>query len=880
MKRRFLPFVASACISGLAAGAQCPEWSQRFALRGVQGIQDFISFDDGSGPSLIIAGGFPPDTEGGALHIAEWDGERFSPLGGDLNNIARCLAVFGGPSGPELFAGGFFTQAGGLPANRVARWDGRQWSAVGEGMDNSVLDLVVFDDGSGPALYAGGSFTQAGGASAPLVAKWDGVLWSKLGSGPGSIGSTVHALAVFDDGTGPALYAGGDFTSSTGSADRVAKWNGVSWEPLGSGVDALVLTLLPHESPAGPVLVAGGFFQNAGGSPARSVAAWNGSSWSALGNGLDQYTSELATLQEGSQQRLYASIGAYNGLFRLEGATWERVAQGIEGLIYALQALDLGDGQKLYIGGSLLRLEPLATHGPATWDGQHLEVLVPGQGLARDVEALTVLESGDGSSVLVAGGRFSASGAEELQHVASFDGTAWSRMGNGLPGTVRSLTTFEDGTGDVLYAGGTFDMGGAEQVGRIARWDGSDWHLLGTELEGGSANGVRALATFDDGTGPALFAGGGFRQSDGVVLERVAKWNGASWSSLDQGVSGKVNALEVFDAGTGPALFVAGAFQSASGISAGRIAKWDGASWSALGSGLNGVAWALAVFDDASGGGPALFVGGEFDQAGGRPANRIARWDGSDWSSLGLGLDGAVFALQPFRRSGGFPVLAVGGAFAHAGGVPASGLAAWNGSEWAAFGSGAGGPVNALASFHDSTSSLPSLYLGGRFEEAGGLSSLNIAAWSDPCAPCGGDPLPLCQGETNSMGCTSFLSVSGSPSASLAEPFLIRGENVLPGQSGFMIYAFKKSSLSFHGGTLCVMSPFRRWLPAKAASSSGTTACGGVLERNFNKRIQNGSDAQLTAGATVIAQWLQRDPNDPGGFVDNLTNGVRFSICP
>lgn len=38
-----------------------------------------------------------------------------------------------------------------------------EWSALGTGMNESVYGLAVFDDGDGPALYAGGLFTTAGG---------------------------------------------------------------------------------------------------------------------------------------------------------------------------------------------------------------------------------------------------------------------------------------------------------------------------------------------------------------------------------------------------------------------------------------------------------------------------------------------------------------------------------------------------------------------------------------------------------------------------------------------------------------------------------------------------------------------------------------------
>src|SRR6185436_15358386 len=64
---------------------------------------------------------------------------------------------------------------------------------------------------------------------------------------------------------------------------------------------------------------------------------------------------------------------------------------------------------------------------------------------------------------------------------------------------------------------------------------------------------IQAFAEFDDGTGPALFAGGTFANAGGVPAACIAKWNGATWSALGSGVAGNVNALVVFDDGNGPA---------------------------------------------------------------------------------------------------------------------------------------------------------------------------------------------------------------------------------------------------------------------------------------------------------------------------------------
>jgi hypothetical protein len=142
--------------------------------------------------------------------------------------------VFDDGAGPALYAGGLFQIAGDVTANRVARWDGKSWSALGEGMPGDIITrvnaLTVFDDGTGPALYAGGYFAIAGEVEAHNIAQWDGRSWSALGSGTDTgryLDTTVTALTPFDDGTGPALYAGGGFDTAGGAGSwHIGAWRG------------------------------------------------------------------------------------------------------------------------------------------------------------------------------------------------------------------------------------------------------------------------------------------------------------------------------------------------------------------------------------------------------------------------------------------------------------------------------------------------------------------------------------------------------------------------------------------------------------------------------------------------------------------------------
>src|SRR5262245_51017407 len=76
----------------------------------------------------------------------------------------------------------------------------------------------------------------------------------------------------------------------------------------------------------------------------------------------------------------------------------------------------------------------------------------------------------------------------------------------GLAGQVDACATFDDGSGSALYVGGEFGMAGALEVNRVARWDGATWSALGSGVNGP----VKDLIVFDDGTGAALYAAGDF----------------------------------------------------------------------------------------------------------------------------------------------------------------------------------------------------------------------------------------------------------------------------------------------------------------------------------------------------------------------------------
>ncbi len=364
-------------------------------------------------------------------------------------------------------------------------------------------------------------------------------------------------------------------------------------------------------------------------------------------------------------------------------------------------------------------------------------------GMNQMVRALAAFDDGAGGGVaLYAGGQFTTSDGAVTNGIAKWTGSSWSPLGSGAAGPgallgVRALAVFDDGSGGgpALYAGGQFTTIGGVVADGIAKWNGSAWSPVGNGQMSPPNSVVNALAIYDDGSGggPALYAGGSFTTVGGVAAARIAKWNGSTWSPLSSGTNSGVHSLAVFDDGSGggPALFASGIFSRAGDLVAIYSAKWDGTSWSALGSGTVGLGvYSMTVFDDGGGGGPALYLGGEFASAGDVPASRIARWNGTTWTPVGGGVDAGVYSLATFDDgTGGGASLYAGGFFSSAGGAPASGVAKWDGTAWTALGSGVAGGVFALMGFETVGDAAPALYVGGTFQTAQGFPSKYVAKW-------------------------------------------------------------------------------------------------------------------------------------------------------
>lgn len=278
---------------------------------------------------------------------------------------------------------------------------------------------------------------------------------------------------------------------------------------------------------------------------------------------------------------------------------------------------------------------------------------------------------------LIVGGKFQTIGGLSARNIArlSPNGT-WSALGSGLAypdgsGWVYSVDVYPNGD---IAAGGQFATATIGGAVCISRWNGSSW------ASWGSSSTVFEVAVTPQNT--LLVANEG---SFGGFPGYFGSFDGTTWTLFGDSGCAYIHVIERVSTGE---YLLGGTLFNPRNSGARSIARMsaDGQTFSPLGAGfrrLAGIGRVAAILPRSNG---EIIAGGDFEASGSTALNGVARWNGSAWLPLGIGVSypnyipsvEALAALPDGR-------IAVGGFFGIAGGVESPGLAFWTPTDPAVF---------------------------------------------------------------------------------------------------------------------------------------------------------------------------------------------------
>lgn len=220
----------------------------------------------------------------------------------------------------------------------VAKLTGTTWTTIGtlEGTSMGTPASI------GGVLYIIGNFSSVNGTPINHITKWNGTTWSDAGAG-----ITLNADSMVQSicQVGSQLYASTFNNELVGldwiQTSHILQWNGSAWVTHTSNITPVVQSMIA----IGNDLVVGGLIDSIDGVPCgNNVARWNGITWSALGTGVNGAVNVLKY----THGLLYAGTQVDDEFLReWNGSTWEEVGGGPNWDVWDIAVL----GDELFITG-------------------------------------------------------------------------------------------------------------------------------------------------------------------------------------------------------------------------------------------------------------------------------------------------------------------------------------------------------------------------------------------------------------------------------------------------------------------------------------------------------------------------------------------------
>lgn len=505
------------------------------------------------------------------------------------------------------------------------------------------------------------------------------------------------------------------------------------------------------ESPNGVFVT--GHFNTIDGVPANSIAYWSNGTWNSLGEGL---TNEDGSIAEGlslhlDSDNLYV-VGEFENaggvhasnlaIWNLDSEEWTSLPGTFNDRINTVVTV----GSNIYVGGDFSFIDDSPFSHIAVWDGESWNSFQGGVN-----GSVYVLKRNDGH--LYVGGSFSLADGVAANNMAIWTGSEWFDFGGGSNGEIYDIhfsgdsvfvggnfsqlggdnfnnlgiwsngiwnsfpvqpsnTVFDiEGSASELVIAGYFSQVGILETNGLAIWNGNSWDVPNNELTGFEA--IYGVASFDDN----WIAGGFFRSIEDSSVNHIASLNSNfEWEKfgLNTGFKGASGTVRTFQQ-DGTDYYVGGSFKGIGTSSISRLAKWNGTNWESLGESPSSTIHDILVDEDF------VYVAGSFTSIGGIDANRIARWNKNteQWSALGEGVNQTIYTLLKVGNK-----IYVGGFFTEVDGSPTNRIAVWDGNSWDNLGEGVNGAVRDMIEYEGK------LFIGGSFNEAGLVIANHIAAWN------------------------------------------------------------------------------------------------------------------------------------------------------
>lgn len=281
-------------------------------------------------------------------------------------------------------------------------------------------------------------------------------------------------------------------------------------------------------------------------------------------------------------------------------------------------------GSTLYAGGTLTSAGGTSVASIAAWNGSSWSAL--GAGLTGNPGSYYVEDMVFFNGTLHAGGYINGSGGSPLYGIASWDGSTWNNLSNGVSGYIKAMAVY----GGKLYVGGNLGIvDGTPSVwtdgffpGTLACWDGTQWDTIPVAYPG--SNNVHHMTVWNG----KLYAGGDFGE--------LYEFDGSNWTDVSLGqITHEVSAFAEYDG----KLMIAELTWGGEG----KIWQWDGSALTLFQGGFDGRIRGIVAHQGN------LFVAGQCDEVSGFAFEGITYWDGTQWNIINQGISGNVEELIVFN---------------------------------------------------------------------------------------------------------------------------------------------------------------------------------------------------------------------------------------